>query len=58
MTNYRFEVVATYSDVIAVEADNFERAYDLALESAPGWIDLGGKMAYVEDVQAYNLEDK
>lgn len=58
MTEYRFEVVAKYSDVITVEADTYERAYVLALESAPGWIDLGGKMAYVEDVQAYNLDDK
>lgn len=58
MAEYRFEVVAKYSEVITVETDTYERAYDLALESAPGWIDIGGKMAYVEDVQAYSLEDE
>lgn len=58
MANYRFEVVATYSEVIEIEADNAERAYDLAIESAPNWIDLGGKMAYTETVNAYDLNDK
>lgn len=55
MATYKYEVVAKYSDYIEVEADNEDRAYNLAIESAPGWISLGSKMAYVESVDAYPL---
>lgn len=56
MATYKFELVATYSDVIEIEAESEERAYDLAIDTAPNWVSFGDKMAYTEDVKAYNLE--
>lgn len=55
MPTYRFELVATYSDVVEIEAESEERAHDRAVDTAPGWVSFGDKMAYTEDVNAYIL---
>lgn len=58
MNTYRYEVVATYSTVITVDAETVEAAENKALESAPNWIDIGPEMAYTEDVNVYMIGDK
>ncbi len=58
MNTYRYEVVATYSTVINVEAKTVEDAENKALESAPNWINIGPEMAYTEDVNVYMMGDK
>lgn len=58
MNTYRYEVVATYSTIITVEAETVEDAEDKALESAPNWISVGSEMAYTEDVKVYMTGDK
>ncbi len=57
MTSYQFEVVATYSTLITVEADSPERAEDLAISEAPNWISIGREMAYADSVDVYPRGD-
>lgn len=58
MTMYKFEVVATYSDVIEIEAESEEKARTIADETPPNWISFGDKMAYLEQGQSFLLSNE
>lgn len=57
MAKYRFDIAATYSARVTVEAGSLERARDLATDLAPNWVSFGSEMAYAEAIEEYPVND-